>query len=212
MRCWFSNERQFQKRWNQPPDARNDWRIMKCPIDSFSIELGYFVKPSKVGQAVRLVDPPMSALLSDWYDIGIKNLAGSAKILTSPALLGADGRLDVDHLLGISQIKGLDPVETLVIRISGDSAPKLNWWFDVAAQGTPMPSFGGVSCPAGCSMSSSSAESVHSAAACEFREALTLKELGPGARLVNAKELPDSPQPIEGVERWYVVCDQASGV
>src|SRR2546430_9519327 len=40
--------------------------------------------------------------------------------------------------------------------------------------------------------SSSSETSVHAAAAREFREALTLKEFGPEARLVNARDLPDS--------------------
>lgn len=151
------------------------------------------------------VDPPVSALLADWYELGVQTLEGSAKILTSPALLGADGRLDVDQLLGIRQIEGLDPMETLVIRIRGDGAPKLNWCFDVATLGTPMPSFGGLSSPEGCSMSSSSETSVHAAAAREFREALTLKEFGPEARLVNARDLPDSPQPLPGVERWYVL-------
>ena len=209
MRCWFSNERQFQKRWNQAPDARNDWRILQCPIDAFSTEFGNFVKPAKLDHAVKVVDPPVSALLADWYELGVQSLEGSAKILTSPALLGADGRLDVDQLLGIRQIEGLDPMETLVIRIRGDGAPRLNWCFDVATVGTPMPSFGGLSIPEGCSMSISYETSVHAAAAREFREALTLKEFGPGARLVNARDLPDAPQASEGVERWFVVHDRS---
>ena len=58
-------------------------------------------------------------------------------------------------------------------------------------------------------MSSSYETSVHAAAAREFREALTLKEFGPGARLVNARDLPDAPQASEGVERWFVVHDRS---
>lgn len=161
--------------------------------------------------------------LSTWFENWMAEVNKYGRVWIADGAMDDSGRLVFDDMLGIKPPIGLDPVRVVEITLrtnDGVEPPKFVRWFDIC-RGEHLRSRKGVWPPGdhdetkrlveGCAPEGSfrwGAETHHLASPGEAREFIKGKN-GAALTAVLAADLADAPAAPEGVERWYLVGDEA---
>ena len=164
--------------------------------------------------------PVADPLLSSWFERWQKDNTTHASFWIDAEMLGADGRLLLDNMLGVQRPDDYDPRRVYQITLAPlnkDERPKLYQWFDICPHqpdfekpsrgiwqsGPDLKDIGLV--PDGTNgYSTTSLSSVSPSAARASIEAQVRTE-SPNMMAVPATSIPGATLPPEGFERWYVV-------
>lgn len=159
-------------------------------------------------------------LLADWLNDWRERDAKDAAVWFAPGALDTSGRLTVDGLLGVRVPEDFCPMHVFEIELSerSDSVKPRVRWFDLVKkdpskegsapewprQLSPLVATVRGDVSGGYKSLAHSADSLR-----EAREQIERHGAKDGMRVVRATDLPQAPQPPEGVERWYVLARES---
>ena len=200
----FAKQQRFHALWNEAPDIRRDWHLIELDVSAFSGDSPY-IKAQAIKSVSQACNPPLSALVADWYVKWHEQASSFGRIWLPEAHIDASGQLLIDTIMGIEQAPGYCPVQARLVtyapygRSEGATAPRYAQWLDVAPVDAELPE-----CPEpgnGVGVSSSTSRYINRTEAI----AVMRTEASRGTILVPSHERPDAPQPPDGVERLLIL-------
>lgn len=196
------------------------WSLMEITISTSQSRCGVYCDDGNKIEGKKRFDPS----LSTWFENWMAEVNKYGRVWLADGAVDGSGHLVFDDMLNIKPPVGLDPVQVVEITVlPHDSATPLAFtrWFDIC-RGEEAPRCSGSGwwpdtkdntkrLVEGCAPEGSfgwKAQTHHLASVREAREFIEGKS-GGALTAVLAADLADAPAAPEGVERWYLVGDEA---
>lgn len=212
LRAYFMRPYESQVRAGELFDGalndRNLWSLLEVNVSFVSSRRRVYLQQE--GQDNRLdgrsfKDPRLSA----WLEGFLTSTKDYAKVWLAPGVMDQAGRCQLDTLMNNELPADFEPLDIAEIELyanDGQTLPKYTAWFDITArndvEALTKLNPGDPHRPEGTGDFGYSTRHHYETTRATAREFIQEKQKGL-ARVVPAAELPDAPQPPEGVERWY---------
>lgn len=200
---------------------RKPWSLMEMTISLSQSRFDVFARNDVLYNDLDC-KPPVDPLLSSWFERWGKDNTKHSTFWVDAEMLGADGGLVIDSMLGIKRPDNYDPRCVYKVERHKDEQQELNKWFDICPlqpdDEKPSAAFGSTTTdlkkrglvPGGTSFSYTSFNETSPEAARERIEKQVRAE-SPNMVALPAISIPGALLPPEGVERWYIVPRKDAG-
>ncbi|MBV7542054.1 hypothetical protein [Acidovorax sp. sic0104] len=191
--------------WDTTAQQQGGWTLAEIGVDALKGPAGGYVKADQLKHLEDASYRPISHLMSDWFRPWLQNYGPRITAWAPTALLESEGAA-IDAVMGFKQAENYAPHQAMHIRFTkpkGRESPQDSRyleWYDLAPAGFEFPKHAVDMFGTNFGMSTWGQTHLNREEALQYI-ARTTKN----ATLAGACDLPDAPQPPQGVERVFVL-------